>query len=104
MGYLRNETHLAYAVTFHAAEGRTVDSGISVFTGEEDRQAVNTAMTRGRSNNEAFMVTGSRIADPAPGSRPAPELARLEGLDRERSGYAASENPHQARQCEQETA
>ena len=38
--YLREDAQLAYAVTFHAAEGQTVDSGIAVFTGEEDRQAV----------------------------------------------------------------
>jgi hypothetical protein len=40
--YVWKETSLAYAITFHAAEGRTADSGIAVFTGDEDRQAVNT--------------------------------------------------------------
>ncbi len=84
--YLWNETHLAYAVTFHAAEGRTVDSGIAVFAGEEDRQATYVAMTRGRDNNEAYVIAGWRIADPKPGPGPAPELARQERLDRERAG------------------
>jgi hypothetical protein len=102
--YVWRETSLAYAVTFHAAEGRTVDSGVAVFTGDEDRQAVNTALTRGRSKNEAFIMNGWRIADPAPGSRPAPELARLDHLDRERSGEPSSEDPRQTRQYEQETA
>jgi ATP-dependent exoDNAse (exonuclease V) alpha subunit len=86
MGYLWNETHLAYAVTVHAAEGRTVDSGIAVFTGEEDRQATYVAMSRGRDNNEAFVIAGWRIADPKPGPEPAPELARQERLGRERAG------------------
>jgi hypothetical protein len=75
-----------------------------VFTGEEDRQAVNTALTRGRSNNEAFIMNGWRLADPSPGSRPAPELARLDGLDRERSGEPGREELRHIRQREQETA
>jgi hypothetical protein len=84
--YLRNQAHLAYAVTFHAAEGRTVDSGIAVFTGEEDRQATYVAMSRGRDNNEAYVIAGWRIADPKPGPEPAPELARQERLDLEHAG------------------
>ena len=88
--YLRNEAHLGYAVTFHAAEGRTVDSAISVFTGEEDRQAVYVPMTRGRENNEAYVIAGWRIADPRPGPRPAPELARQDRLDHERAGLDVS--------------
>jgi hypothetical protein len=88
--YLWNETHLAYAATFHAAEGRTVDSSIAVFTGEEDRRSVYVAMTRGREDNEAYVIAGWRIADPKPGPEPAPELARQERLDRERAGLGTS--------------
>jgi hypothetical protein len=88
--YLQNEAHLGYAVTFHAAEGRTVDSAISVFTGEEDRQAVYVPMTRGRENNEAYVIAGWRIADPRPGPRPAPELARQDRLDHEQAGLDVS--------------
>jgi TrwC relaxase/AAA domain len=71
--YLREDAHVAYAVTFHAAEGQTVDSGIAVFTGEEDRQTVNVALTRGRDRNEADRRPGAgqparRRAGPA---RPA---------------------------------
>ena len=84
--YLWNEAQLGYAVTFHAAEGRTVDSAISVFSGEEDRQATYVPLSRGRENNEAYVIAGWRIADPRPGPRPAPELARQERLDRERAG------------------
>ena len=89
--YLAGQTHLAYAVTFHAAEGRTVDSGIAVFTGGEDRQATLVALTRGRENNEAFVIAGWRIADPKPGPEPAPELARQERLDREHAGLDADQ-------------
>ena len=88
--YLLNEAHLAYAATFHAAEGRTVDSGIAVFTGEEDRQATYMAMSRGRENNEAYVIAGWRIADPRPGPEPAPELARQERLDGERAGLCST--------------
>ena len=87
--YVWSDTHLAYAVTFHAAEGRTVDSGIAVFTGEEDRQASYVAMTRGRENNEAYVIAGWRIADPKPADQP--ELARQERLDRERAGLNAGQ-------------
>jgi len=84
--YLREDTQLAYAVTFHAAEGQTVDSGIAVFTGGEDRQTVNVALTRGRERNEAWVITEWRTADPAPGPEPAAELARYDRLARERAG------------------
>jgi len=91
--YLWSWTQLAYAVTFHAAEGRTVDSGIAVFTGDEDRQAVNVALTRGRDCNEAYVISGWRFADPRSGTRPAPELARQERLDRERAGLGTGQEP-----------
>jgi hypothetical protein len=105
--YLRNDAHLAYAVTFDTAEGRTVDSGISVFTGEEDRQRVNVGLTRGRDRNEAHVINGWRLSDPAPGSRAAPELARQARLDREQAGLVIRHGPQrdpQERQLEQPTA
>jgi conjugative relaxase-like TrwC/TraI family protein len=84
--YFWKHAHLAYAVTFHAAEGRTVDSGIAVFTGAEDRQAVTVAMTRGRDANHAYVITGWGIADPKPGPEPAPELARQARIRAEWAG------------------
>jgi len=84
--YFWRHAHLAYAVTFHAAEGRTVDSGIAVFTGGEDRQAVTVAMTRGRDSNHVYVITGWGIADPKPGPEPAPELARLARIRAEWAG------------------
>lgn len=86
--YVRADTQLAYAVTFHSAEGATVDSGISVFTGTEDRQAVNVGMTRGRESNQAYVITSYGVADPDPGTRSAPELDRYKQTDAERQGLA----------------
>jgi hypothetical protein len=88
--YLREDAQLAYAVTFHAAEGQTVDSGIAVFTGEEDRQTVNVALTRGRDRNEAWVIAGWRAADPASGPEAAAELARYDRLTGERAGFLPS--------------
>ncbi len=96
--YLWNEAQLGYAVTFHAAEGRTVDSAIAVFSGEEDRQAAYVALSRGRENNEAYVIAGWRIADPRPGPRPAPELARQERLDREHAGIDDAQQARLARE------
>ncbi len=91
--YLERHVQLAYAVNFHTAEGRTVDSGISVFTGQEDRQAVNVALSRGRGNNEAFVITGWNLADPRPGADPDPELARHDQLENERAALTTTQTP-----------
>ena len=96
--YLWNEAQLGYAVTFHAAEGRTVDSAIALFSGEEDRQATYVPLSRGRENNEAYVIAGWRIADPRPGPRPAPELARQERLDREHAGLGGAQQARPARE------
>ena len=96
--YLWRDAQLAYAVTFHTGEGRTVDSGISVFTGDEDRQAVNVGLTRGRDRNDAYVISGWQIADPRPGAPPAPELARQDRLDRERAGLGIEEDHEHERQ------
>jgi TrwC relaxase/AAA domain len=70
---------LGYAVTDHAAQGRTVHTGVAVITGTEDRQHAYVALTRGTHANTAYVFTLSpKLADPAPGPRPAPELARYD--------------------------
>ncbi len=79
---------LAYAVTGHSAQGSTVHTGIALVTGSEDRQWLYPAMTRGTDVNLAFVfTTPTRSADPQPGTRPAPELARYDRIRRERAGY-----------------
>jgi hypothetical protein len=78
---------LAYAVTGHAGQGRTVHTGMAVITGTEHRQWAYVAMSRGTTNNMAYVFTTSpKTADLQPGLRPAPELARSERIEQERAG------------------
>jgi hypothetical protein len=71
------DAELGYAVTDHTAQGRTVHTGLAVITGTEDSQHAYVALTRGTDVNTAYVFTLSpKLADPLPGPRPAPELAR----------------------------
>ena len=80
--------NLAYAITGHSAQGATVHTGIALVTGTEDRQWLYPALTRGTDANLAFVfTTPARPADPQPGIRPAPELARYDRLRRHRAGH-----------------
>ena len=73
------DAELGYAVTDHAAQSRTVTAGLTVITGTEDRQHDYVALSRGTDVNLAYVFTASpKTADPAPGPRPAPELARYD--------------------------
>src|SRR6185437_3895586 len=74
-----NDAELGYAVTDHAAQGRTVHTGLAMITGTEDRQHAYVALSRGTEVNLAYVFTVSpKRADPVPGPRPAPELARYD--------------------------
>jgi AAA domain len=85
---------LAYAITGHSAQGGTVHTGIALVTGGEDRQWLYPAMTRGTDMNLTFVfTTPARPADPAPGTRPAPELDRYERIRRERQGLPPDQPP-----------
>jgi AAA domain len=84
-GYQNAE--LGYAVTDHVAQSRTVHSGLAVITGTEDRQHAYVALSRGTDTNMAYVFTVSpKRADPAPGPRPAPELARYDRITAQRDG------------------
>ena len=73
------DAELGYAVTDHAAQGRTVTIGLAVITGTEDRQHAYVALSRGTEVNLAYVFTASpKTANPVPGPRPAPELARYD--------------------------
>ena len=75
------DAELGYAVTAHVAQGRTVRVGLAVFTGSEDRQHAYVALTRGTDDNTAYVfTTPTKLSDPAPGARSAPELARYDRL------------------------
>jgi conjugative relaxase-like TrwC/TraI family protein len=85
-----HDAELGYAVTDHAAQGRTVTAGLAVITGTEDRQHAYVALTRGTDANLAYVFTASpKTADPAPGPKPAPELARYDKISAERAGVPA---------------
>ena len=88
---------LGYAVTAHVAQGRTVRVGLAVFNGSEDRQHAYVALTRGTHHNTAYVFsTPVKLADPAPGTRPAPELARYDRLTTEAANPASSDQDHPA--------
>ena len=72
--------------------GRTVHTGLAVITGTEDRQHAYVALTRGTDANYAYVFTLSpKLADPVPGPRPAPELARYDKILAERADVPAPE-------------
>ena len=87
---LFNDAELGYAVTDHVAQGRTVHTGLAVITGTEDRQHAYVALTRGTDANIAYVFTVSpKRADPVPGPRSAPELARYDQIHAERRDMRA---------------
>ena len=89
-----SDAELGYAVTDHVAQGRTVHTGLAVITGTEDRQHTYVALTRGTDANLAYVFTTSpKRADPVPGPRPAPELARYDRIHAERDGVRAPATP-----------
>ena len=88
------DAELGYAVTDHVAQGRTVTAGIAVITGTEDRPHALVALTRGTTINLAYVFTVSpKRANPVPGPRPAPELARYDQVHAERAGVSAPATP-----------
>jgi len=104
--YLRKSTDLAYSVTGHNGQGGTVSRGLALITGHESREWAYVAMTRGRRRNTAMAVTRDGVtrtkdgqelakpqnaADPAPGTKPDPQLARAERVELERLGLPQDE-------------
>ena len=86
------DAELGYAVTDHVAQSRTVYAGLTVITGSEDRQHAYLALSRGTHVNTAFIFTAPpNVADPAPVTRPAPELGRYDRLAPARDGQPAPE-------------
>jgi conjugative relaxase-like TrwC/TraI family protein len=79
---------LGYVVTGHSAQGRTVAWALALITGSETREWVYVALSRGAERNDAYVRTETAAADPRPGTRAAPELARHERVQAERDGQA----------------
>ena len=75
----------------HVAQGRTMTGGRAVIAGTEDRQHAYVALSRGTDTNMAYVFTASpKLADPMPGPRPAPELARYDRITVERTVQQAA--------------
>lgn len=55
--YVRDSVELAYAVTVHAIQAATVDSGHVVFDPRMSREQFYVAMSRGRAENHAYVPT-----------------------------------------------
>jgi len=84
------ECELGYAVTDHVAQSRTVHAGLALIAGTEDRQHAYVALSRAIRANTAYVIIESpATADPAPGARPAPELARHDRVNAQRNGEPA---------------
>ena len=62
-----------------------------MITGSEDRQHAYVALSRGTGTNVAYVFTVSpKLADPAPGPRPAPELARYDRITTQQEAQSAA--------------
>ncbi|WP_245160738.1 MobF family relaxase [Blastococcus sp. CT_GayMR16] len=55
--YVADRVSLGYATTVHGAQGLTADTCYTVATGEESRQLLYVALTRGRHANHLFLTT-----------------------------------------------
>ena len=85
------EAELGYAVTDHVAQSRTVHTGLGVIAGTEDRQHAYVVLSRGTDMNMVYVFTVSpKLADPVPGPRPAPELARYDRITAERAAQPSA--------------
>jgi DNA primase catalytic core len=56
-GYLRADAELGYACTVHTAQGITTDTCHTVAAGDEARQLLYVAMSRGRQANHVYLIT-----------------------------------------------
>jgi DNA primase catalytic core len=56
--YVAQHVQLGYATTVHGAQGMTADSAHLVATGEETRQTLYVAISRGRRANHVYLATG----------------------------------------------
>ena len=55
--YVARDVQLGYASTVHGAQGMTVDTAHAVLTGDEERQLLYVAITRGRAANHLYVAT-----------------------------------------------
>ncbi|WP_324654080.1 MobF family relaxase [Georgenia sp. H159] len=85
--YVAEHVQLAYAATVHRVQGMTVDTSHALIDAEaSDRQALYTAVTRGRENNRVYLVTETSVGadghdETKPADSPADALRRIIGRD-----------------------
>jgi conjugative relaxase-like TrwC/TraI family protein len=85
---------LAYAVTEHVAQGRTVAATRTIVAPGDDRQGTYVGATRATSDNVLMVITPNpKRADPLPLDRPAPELKRFRDLEEQRQGCQLQRSP-----------
>ncbi len=77
--YVAAEVELGYAATVHRAQGITVDAAHVLVDETTTRQALYTALTRGRAANHLYVATSGTLAVDAD-RPPAPERAAREVL------------------------
>jgi TrwC relaxase/AAA domain len=97
--YLNTDAELDYAGNVHVAEGRTVDVGRAVITETMSRPSQYVAMTRGREENFAHVVTGNT----APAGKKPCEQATVEQviksvMERDGSELSATEQMRAAQE------
>jgi len=71
--YIAAHVDLGYARTIHSAQGLTADAAHTVATGDESRQLLYVAMTRGRTHNHLYVTT---VGDGDPHTQITPEVLR----------------------------
>jgi len=71
--YVAAHVDLGYARTIHSAQGLTADAAHTVATGDESRQLLYVAMTRGRTHNHLYVTT---VGDGDPHTQITPEVLR----------------------------
>ncbi|HSH61873.1 MAG TPA: hypothetical protein VK988_19940, partial [Acidimicrobiales bacterium] len=90
--YVAENVSLSYAVTVHKAQGITVDRGVVVLDDNATAELVYVAMTRGRLENQAFVVV-EQCADLEHGrhERPSPAEALAAAIGRSGAERSATE-------------
>ncbi|HMM94817.1 MobF family relaxase [Phycicoccus sp.] len=65
-GYVEQHVQLGYAGTIHGAQGATVDTTHTVLAGNESRQSLYVALSRGRHENHLYLRDGATPAEDVP--------------------------------------
>ncbi|MCZ4499982.1 MAG: primase catalytic core, N-terminal domain [Marmoricola sp.] len=80
--YVAQHVQLGYAATVHTAQGMTVDTSHTVLNGEESRQLLYVALSRGRVENHLYLANSNRDVEGSglPTALPPTPLQALRGI------------------------